>query len=122
MKVAIKVVMFLVPVFVVLGLIRFWLNGFDGDFVPNMDTLTAWFQSFPDIGKDWNTAVSGFSASSSEVCPVTDPGNVFDVMGAFWCSSFGSFQVWFSAFGQVLSVILLTPFRVLGWLFGIFVI
>lgn len=124
MKAIFKVILFLIPILLLFGLVRFYLNGMRGDLIPPYETFLGWFQAFPDIGKDWSIAVSKFnSEATSNQCLVN--GDSFgDYVSYAWCyiTTKNDVFTWFEGFSSVLTVIVSTPFRVLGWFFSIFVI
>lgn len=47
MKTIAKVVIALLPILLVLGLIRFSMLGFQGDFIPSFDSWLDWFANLP---------------------------------------------------------------------------
>lgn len=120
MKVFLRIVTILIPVLFLVGLIRFMINGWEGDFVPSWGSFLAWFDSFPDVVADWNMAIRKFNASEV-LCSVGD-GSFGDSWNYYWCSTWNSFANWFSGFSSLIGVILSVPFKVLGWFFSIFTI
>lgn len=121
MRVIGRVVIILVPVLFIFGLLRFAINSFQGNFVPSVEQYITWFENFPDIVGDFNDAINSYNSSTVQ-CAVTGSGNIFDVIGKMWCDSFGQFSDWFKHTVYLINVILSTPFRVLAWLFSIFII
>lgn len=121
MRVVWKVIVFLIPILLLFGLIRFYFHGMQGDLIPDYATFEGWFQSFPDIGAEWRAAVSYFNAGSDKTCPVNS-SDFWDIFGAMWCETTKSldFNNWFKGVSGVLTLIITTPMKVLGWFFSIF--
>lgn len=93
-KIAFRIVIFLVPIFVVIGVIRLALNGFEGSFLPSVEDMQSAFSSFPNISADIQNAVVSFQNS---------PDSLQGIIG------------FFNVIGQVIAA----PFRILGWIFSV---
>lgn len=92
-----RVMLLVFSVLFVLALVRFSVNGFEGEFLPSYNTFLSWMVDFPDLVKDMQQVSAWFNQSS---------GNAF----LDFLKDFGST---FYMIGAILSM----PFRVLGWFF-----
>lgn len=65
LKVCFKVIIFLIPIFVVIGVIRLAISGFDPDrtFLPTVDEMILAFNQFPNISTDIQKAVVDLQTS-----------------------------------------------------------
>lgn len=122
MRVIGKVVLFLVPIFFVLGLVRFYFNNLQGDFIPSWGTFLAWFESFPDVPNEMNALFQKFNDAKDFVACAPASSSWWDVFLSFTCRTFTSFGNWFDAFAQLIGYLIVLPFRAVGWLFSIIAI
>ena len=120
MRVFFRIVLIVLPILFVIGIIRYFINGFDGDFVPTWDKFQFWFSGFPDIQGDWATAVSRFD-SQIVGCAVEEatPWGMFQYL---WCRTWKGFDNWWNAFSGVITVIFTTPLKIIGWFFSVLTI
>lgn len=97
MRFAGRIMLVVFSVVFVLGLVRFSVNGFQGEFLPSYNTFLSWMVTFPDLAGEMRQVSEWFSQSS---------GNAF-------LDFFKDFGSTFVMIGSILSM----PFRVLGWFF-----
>lgn len=113
-KVAGKIVLFLVPVFLVLGSIRFFFKGFDisQGFVPAYSTWLAWFSDFPNIAVDVQQYLADYN-QATDLIP--DWLVILTYMNPLTGGAI--LYIKFNALLNLIWSVIGAPFKVIGWFF-----
>lgn len=104
-----------------LGFVRFAINGFSGDFLPEYAEIQTWFATFPKIADNIKSAILILQKTMDKDVCNPDP-SIAGVVIPMECytggwEQAGLFMEKIGAFFSILGTILSAPFQVLGWFF-----